>query len=238
MADLRYLQKNRIRQEMASEKFAMRKMILGSGGALALALTVAFPAGLFLWLGLLVLALFFTFGRDPIRESGAFGEDFTLSVLKTLPDHYVVFNQVELPDPCSRTGYRELDFVVLGPSGIFVIESKNHNGRIEGEESDAKWTIHKTGRRGGRYRGTIRNPVRQTKHQVQVMRQYLKKRKVTEGITGVVALSGNGDLSGINSPSVPVLRALDLPRFILEYGGKVKNMKGAISALSQLRKTP
>jgi hypothetical protein len=67
-------------------------------------------------------------GGSAIMLAGAAGEDLALAHLSRLPDEYTVFNQICLPDSRSRTGYREADFVVVGPNGVFIIENKcNHH---------------------------------------------------------------------------------------------------------------
>jgi len=236
MADLQYIHKNRLRVERAAGKRAIRKKILAVGVLSALVLTVFYPAGSLLCLGAIAVAFLFTLGVDPIIESGANGEDYTLSILKGLPAEYIIFNQLEIPDEKSRTGFRELDFVVCGPKGIFVVESKNHNGKIEGHENDHKWTIHKVGRGGTAYSDTIRNPVSQTKQQVHVLKNYLKKKGVYEWVNGLVALSSNNDLTWITSPSIPVVKSGDVVSFILSHerrsGGW--NLNKAIAALTEI----
>ncbi len=240
MANVQYVRKNRIRQEMAADKTARRRKVLYVGGPLALLLTAFAPTAFFIWFGILGAALLATWSYDPIREAGAAGEDYTLSVLRDLPDEYIIFNQLEVPDDRSRTGVRELDFVVCGPNGIFVIESKNHNGELEGDENDQEWTVHKIGRRGGEYSSTVRNPVRQVKQQVHVLGAYLKGEKVLDWICGVVALSRNNDLSGIASSSVPVMRSVDVTEYILAHGGRgqVRNLDRAVTALAKLTECP
>lgn len=209
-----------------------------AGGPLALLLTAVFPSMALLWLAILAVALMTTLGSDPARLSGAEGEDYTLNFLKKLPDNYVVFNQLELPDERSSTGLRELDFIVCGPNGIFVIESKNHNGEITGSEHDKEWTIHKVGRGGTPYSDSIRNPVKQVKQQVRILRNYLASHNIQDGVYGAVALSSNNSLSNIQSGSTAVIHSSALAGFItsqsIRHAGK--NLARTVDALAQLRR--
>jgi hypothetical protein len=142
---------------------------------------------------------------------------------------------VDLPDERSRTGKREIDFTVCGPNGVFVIESKNHNGSLSGSEHDERWTIHKVGRGGTPYSDSVRNPVRQVKTQVSVLNKYLQRKKLNPWITGVVSLSSNNDTSGIDS-SIPVLASAQLAHWLTAYRGKaeVRDLDRVVLAISEL----
>ncbi len=59
--------------------------------------------------------------------------------------------------------YREFDFIVVGPNGIFCIEVKHHRGRIRGSEADKDWRQKKRSRTGRIHENDMRNPVAQVK---------------------------------------------------------------------------
>ncbi len=44
-------------------------------------------------------------------------------------------------NPKSRTGYSQIDHIVVSPYGLFVIETKNYNGEIKGGRSDRYWRV-------------------------------------------------------------------------------------------------
>jgi hypothetical protein len=50
--------------------------------------------------------------------------------LSRLPEDFLVLNRVRLPDATLTNGERELDFVVAGPTGLWVIEVKNTPGHV------------------------------------------------------------------------------------------------------------
>ena len=87
----------------------------GSGAALAVHLIV---------IGIL-LKLFWNAVRDiRVRTQGARGEAGVRSALKGLDDRFRVLGSVVVGNK------GDMDFVVVGPTGVWVIEVKSHKGRI------------------------------------------------------------------------------------------------------------
>lgn len=56
---------------------------------------------------------------------GLKGEDEIVHELKKLPDEYSVFRNVSIHEGC------DIDCIVVGPNGVFTIETKSHSGRID-----------------------------------------------------------------------------------------------------------
>ncbi len=56
-------------------------------------------------------------------NKGIVGEKAVAKYLNQLPEDYFIFNDVKFPG-----SYGNLDHVVIGPNGIFVIETKNYKG--------------------------------------------------------------------------------------------------------------
>lgn len=56
---------------------------------------------------------------------GSKGEDWTFEELSKLPPDYIVFRDVQL-----KGSYSNIDFVVLGSTGLFTVESKSHGGNL------------------------------------------------------------------------------------------------------------
>lgn len=75
--------------------------------------------------------------RSP-EEKGAQGERFVARTeLERLPlDLFFVFNDVILP---TADGTTQIDHVVVADQGIFVIETKNYQGTIYGNERASEW---------------------------------------------------------------------------------------------------
>jgi restriction system protein len=80
------------------------------------------------------------FLRAP-KVKGRIGEAFvSVAALKRLdPKVYRVFNDLVLPRPDGK-GTTQIDHIVVSPFGIFVIETKNYEGWIFGDENSRQWT--------------------------------------------------------------------------------------------------
>ncbi|MES1933289.1 hypothetical protein T35B1_11797 [Salinisphaera shabanensis T35B1] len=104
-----------------------------------------------------------------------------------LPEGYALFNQLAVPNPRSRTGATEIDAIVLGPTGITVIEVKSNRGTvIAGSDLDRYWPVRKVGRKGTVYYAQMRNPVRQATRQACALRHYLKSRGINVWVDALV----------------------------------------------------
>jgi hypothetical protein len=82
--------------------------------------------------------------RKPKIEStriGELGEHKINIQLDQLPKGCRYFSDIMLPNTRSRSGYSQIDHVVISPFGLFVIETKNYNGEIKGGRSDKNWTV-------------------------------------------------------------------------------------------------
>lgn len=71
-----------------------------------------------------------------------------------------------LPNPKSRTGYAQIDHVVISPYCIFVIETKNYNGEIKGGRTDQQWSV------SNRYK--MYNPLKQNYGHIKALENLLK----------------------------------------------------------------
>lgn len=118
-----------------------------------------------------------------ILVSGISGERIATDVLSALPDSYTVFQNVIVPYGEKKS---EIDNIVVGKSGVFIIEVKNHNGYIEGNLEDTYWTQHKVGRGGTCYENDMYNPVKQVGTHIYRLANYLRNRGVNTYIEGMV----------------------------------------------------
>lgn len=84
-------------------------------------------------------------------------------------------------------GDKDIDCVLLGPSGLFAIETKHHKGDIYFD--DDGWHQRKTGRRGGRYEGSLRNPRGQVLFGVRELKRQLEEKGVKVFVRGVVVFT-------------------------------------------------
>lgn len=232
MANTQHVIANRLTNEAKQS----RKQVLIIGGPFVAILCILFPVVSW-WFLIAFLIVFLNAGT--IKRAGARGEDSTLDVLAALPDSYVILNQIELPNPESKKGFTELDFIVIGSNGVFVIEVKNNNSRVVGTEEEKEWTIYKIGRKGTPYTSSMRNPIKQVKGQIWILSKYLKERGHKAWIDGVVYFSNpNIDVEFLGAPSVPIFHNGGLTNYIQSYRPKfpVKNADKIVHSLLSLRK--
>ncbi|WP_025026286.1 nuclease-related domain-containing protein [Caldalkalibacillus mannanilyticus] len=74
-----------------------------------------------------------------IGELGEYKIDIQLD---QLPKNYRYLSDVLLPNKKSKSGYSQVDHIVLTPYAIFVIETKNYAGTIYGDRNRAKWSVN------------------------------------------------------------------------------------------------
>ena len=103
---------------------ALRHVALGTAVFTGLAVTVSPLLGL-IGGAIAVAGAKADFKRWGNWQDGKAGELAVTDALKALPDQYVVLNDLMLPD-----GRGNVDHLVIGPNGIFVIETKNYSGCV------------------------------------------------------------------------------------------------------------
>lgn len=73
---------------------------------------------------------------------GKDGERDVSYILSSLPQEYLVANDVIIPDQTTDPNKKyttQIDHVVVSPFGVFVIETKNYSGWIFGDEKSKRW---------------------------------------------------------------------------------------------------
>ncbi|MBD3387392.1 MAG: hypothetical protein GF416_00375 [Candidatus Altiarchaeales archaeon] len=97
---------------------------------------------------------------------GFLGEEAVKEVLRSLSDSYILLSGLVVPP-----NRGDIDYLVIGPNGIFVVEAKNYGGRIscDGDE----WKKIKVGRGGSTYNLEIGSPSNQVKRSSKVLKDYI-----------------------------------------------------------------
>jgi hypothetical protein len=256
MADLRYIEANKIMLKIDSRAVQEKTEVIADGKYLngcmlygiVIALIVACvkpDVGLVMAGGLILMQ--FINGAsaeyeivaaaigDPISASGAIGELLVLDALRYLPAGYLVMNQLLVPDSHSTYGYREIDYLVLGPTGAHILEAKSYNGYVAGGEHDREWTMYKVGRRGTPYITSCRNPARQTRIYIRLLSDALQARGVRLWLNGLIVLSQDNSLDQINVTSVGVAKVSWVVRYLKDFSGlPVKNPQALAAVIRQI----
>ena len=125
----------------------------------------------------------------------------------TLNDDYYLLNDLYL-----RDGGGDIDHIVLGPNGVFVLETKNWSGNIScnGDE----W------QRSGK-RNFSGSPSRQVKRNAAKIQQIIDDnpnlRALGIWVEGIVVLTNNHATLHVNNPTVTILKLPQLPNHITTF---------------------
>jgi Nuclease-related domain/TadE-like protein len=107
--------------------------------------------------------------REAQQLMGLSGERHVGQVMaRELPEEYVLINGLKLP-----RGAGDIDHLVVGPSGVFLLETKTMAGRIVCEP-DGSWKRTKVGRAGTPYAAYIGDPAAQVQRNIFAVRDSLR----------------------------------------------------------------
>lgn len=108
----------------------------------------------------------------------------------------------------------QIDHLVVAPSGMFVIETKNWNGKISGSIRDFLWKVRPAN--GKPF--TVRNPVKQCRRQKRILCEWLKGTTlVWENVyTLVVFINPHAELNILDNDKL-VFRPNEAVQFINDF---------------------
>ncbi len=146
------------------------------GFALATMLVSALLGAIFLVLAVMFSGWMLVKGLHRVESfyKGARGEERVAGILKTLPDAYRVFNDFVA---CGR----HVDHVVVGPAGVFAIETKYWNGKVTIEDG----YILLSGKLPDR------SPIAQVLREADAVREELAKGGFVGVVTPVLAFASD-----------------------------------------------
>ncbi|EKN67631.1 hypothetical protein BABA_12925 [Neobacillus bataviensis LMG 21833] len=125
----------------------------------------------------------FSSNQEEILKSGLEGEKYTLDLLKDrLSSAFVIFtNAVALNF--------EIDFIILGPTGLFIIENKHLRGTFSGDVNGKEWIREKIGNYGELHEECTKNPYFQVCVHKKKLTRYLKENNFIQEINEIVFFS-------------------------------------------------
>lgn len=191
----------------------------------------------FAQMGLLLIPLSYGLGVYTYRKlvawtMGAEGERRVISELRRLDDSYLVLNNVVVPP-----NWGDADHIVLGPNGLFVVETKTSGDIIECDGDS--WRRYKVSGRGFAYPVTIGNPSNQAKRNAKSLKDLILKHEfdVFKGgaphiwVHAVVCFTNEDVELKVRNPTVDVLMLPELCMFV--KGHKLKR-KYAVDELERM----
>ncbi|MCD6469089.1 MAG: NERD domain-containing protein [Thermoplasmata archaeon] len=203
-------------------------LIIGLGGLLYSFLSLNFS---FIYLSIIILVVGrFFFKSYSNYKGGLDAENLVIKSLSDLSDDYYLINDIKL-----RDSYGNIDHIVLGPNGIFVIETKNYGGQLicNGDE----WIRHyegglKISMRGRPYWApdrdyNVRSPSKQAKRNAVKIKQIVESSKIFKKsikiwIEGIVVFTNPDVNLQLTNTSVTVVTIDELYNYIINKKPKIK----------------
>ena len=122
-----------------------------------------------IWVPLIILIIIaVVLKKFTPRFHGIIGEKSIASILSALDSKkYLIINDLMIENDGETS---QIDHVVISSYGVFVIETKNYDGWILGDESNNYWTqvIYK-------HKEKLYNPIKQNYGHIQAIKNILKE---------------------------------------------------------------
>jgi hypothetical protein len=180
----------------------------------------------------LLVALVFLVGfyyylhKYRVYSGGLEGEKRVAKLLNgTLSDDFYLMNGAYF-----RDGGGDIDHIVLGPNGLFAIETKNWSGKVtcNGDE----W------HRDNRHRkSNSASPSKQVKKNASRIRNIVESSKNLSGtriwVEGIVVFANKHVDLNVNHPTVSVLRLHELSKFLTSYTGSDSYSRQQLEIMGQ-----
>ncbi|OPJ60948.1 nuclease-related domain-containing protein [Clostridium oryzae] len=169
--------------------------------------------------------------KSHILKIGWKGEEKSLKVYSKLSDSYIVMSDVYVTVDGETS---QIDHIIIGDNGVFVVETKNINGIIEGNENSNKIIQYKIGRGGGSYTKEHYNPVKQVSTHVYRVSKLFKQHRINTWVQGIVYFVNDEAEVKLHSNAIPVFSASKGGKQeILTYITKYKNRTGTLSIIEK-----
>lgn len=156
---------------------------------------------------ILIILIYLTVNRSKIK--GAKGEKRVNSILKDIPDSKIL-NNIMLK---TEMGTSQIDHILINSKGIFVIETKNYDGWIFGNEKAKYWTqiIYKK-------KSKFLNPIRQNYGHIKTIEEYLPNKK--EMFHSTIVFSNKCEFKKLEV-TTHVLKVGELKKFLNNFKSSI-----------------
>jgi len=219
------------RHAQRNKKISIAVILIGIIASISFLLCSPFIAWFFIWWLFIII---FPIGRFFLHryknfKKGLEGENMVATTLKQLSDEYYLINDIKFPD-----SYGNIDHIVLGPNGIFVIETKNYTGEIicNGD----KWIRRYTN--GWSYENyDIGSPSKQVKRNAWKIKELIEMAKILDKpiwVEGIVVFTNPDVDLNIEAPTVPILKLDELYYYIKNKGMEIKFSREEIKKIGKI----
>jgi hypothetical protein len=145
-------------------------------------------------------------GKRGAYRAGMRGEDAVAGILQGFDNRYTLLNGLRIPGADG-----DIDHVLVGPKGVFVIETKNYRGFVACRGD----TWYRKVRDAWIPLG--RSPSKQAKYNASVLSEYLKGRHLGEWVYAVVVFANPAMKSIFEDTTVDIVYGDELRAHILTY---------------------
>lgn len=121
-----------------------------------------------------------------------------------------------------ENGTSQIDHILIGRKGVFVIETKDYSGKIYGEQYSKYWTQKLNGRKN-----TFYNPIRQNYGHVKALEEILNRRDI---FISLIVFTNKSKIKKVKS-EIPVIQVKMLKKFIRKYKTDIGLSKDEISEI-------
>lgn len=179
-------------------------------------------------IGVMVVWIMLVLNNIEILKFGLQGEKEALDLLSKLPRQYKILSDVHLVDGNKSS---QIDFVVIGPNGLFIMESKHIKGIINGKEDDNYLQKVKIGRGGDKYFKRMYNPIKQISGHKIGMDVYLKKNGFRYRAFPILYFSNDCEVN-VRSKKVKIITE---PVLVIDYVKRHKEDNVYLSPKIQMK---
>lgn len=143
--------------------------------------------------------------KNVINDKGKYGEYKTSTQLdKLFCKKYILFN-LYLPKANDENKTTEIDILMITNRMIYVIENKNYNGKIYGNEKQAYWYYYLGGKK---YK--IYNPIMQNKTHIKALESIIENNKILP----IIVFGNNANIEKITAYENVICYEKDLLKVI------------------------
>lgn len=134
-------------------------------------------------------------------EAGHKGEMKTLKVLERLNDEYTVVTDLMI---YYNRNVSQLDSVIVGPNGVFIVETKNINGKVTGSYKDKNIVVSKDSSTKTYY-----NPIKQVTTHRDRLKGLLKQNHIDVDVNAAVFFVNEMSQVNMITDDIPVFTYSD-----------------------------
>lgn len=137
------------------------------------------------------------------------GEEEVKRVLSKISG-YKLLNDIMIR---KENGTSQIDHILVGKKGVFIIETKDYSGIIKGEEYSKYWTQTINKRKNHFY-----NPIRQNYGHLKSVEKLIKEKNI---YISLIVFTNKSKLKGLKTET-PVIQVKKLKKFIRKYKSDIK----------------